>query len=104
MSPQLKELKLDCVKLLLPWNVNDAEKVLYCQRIGTVVSEAAKWQMPVMVEPAPRVKMGAKRSVLPAASGKAPVEKPPASIEKMPPEAKAMVKVPEVEVTSLVNV
>ena len=44
-------LGVDCVKLLLPWNVNDAEKVLYCQRIGTVVSEAAKWQMPVMVEP-----------------------------------------------------
>ena len=44
-------LGVDCVKLLLPWNVNDAEKVLYCQRIGTVVSEAAKWHMPVMVEP-----------------------------------------------------
>ncbi len=44
-------LGVDCVKLLLPWNVSDAEKVLYCQRIGTVVSEAAKWQMPVMVEP-----------------------------------------------------
>ncbi len=42
---------VDCVKLLLPWNVNDAEKVLYCKRIGTVVSEAAKWHMPVMVEP-----------------------------------------------------
>ncbi|HMQ58421.1 MAG TPA: deoxyribose-phosphate aldolase [Rhizobiaceae bacterium] len=44
-------LGVDCVKLLLPWNVNDAEKVLYCRRIGTVVSEAAKWHMPVMVEP-----------------------------------------------------
>ena len=44
-------LGVDCVKLLLPWNVNDEEKILYCQRIGTVVSEAAKWQMPVMVEP-----------------------------------------------------
>lgn len=44
-------LGVDCVKLLLPWNVNDAEKILYCQRIGTVVSEAAKWHMPVMVEP-----------------------------------------------------
>ncbi len=31
--------------------MNDAEKVLYCQRIGTVVSEAAKWHIPVMVEP-----------------------------------------------------
>jgi len=44
-------LGVDCVKLLLPWNVNDAEKVLYCQRIGKVVSEASKWHMPVMVEP-----------------------------------------------------
>jgi fructose-bisphosphate aldolase, class I len=44
-------LGVDCVKLLLPWNVNDAEKLHYCQRIGTVVSEAAKWHMPVMVEP-----------------------------------------------------
>lgn len=44
-------LGVDCVKMLLPWNVSDAEKVLYCQRIGTVVSEAAKWRMPVMVEP-----------------------------------------------------
>ncbi len=44
-------LGVDCVKLLLPWNVNDAEKILYCKRIGTVVSEAAKWAMPVMVEP-----------------------------------------------------
>lgn len=42
---------VDCVKLLLPWNVNDAEKVLYCQRIGKVVSEASKWHIPVMVEP-----------------------------------------------------
>jgi fructose-bisphosphate aldolase, class I len=42
---------VDCVKLLLPWNVKDDEKVRYCQRIGTVVSEAAKWHMPVMVEP-----------------------------------------------------
>jgi class I fructose-bisphosphate aldolase len=42
---------VDCVKLLLPWNVNDAEKINYCNRIGTVVSEAAKWNMPVMVEP-----------------------------------------------------
>jgi fructose-bisphosphate aldolase, class I len=44
-------LGVDCVKLLLPWNVVDDEKIRYCQRIGTVVSEAAKWQMPVMVEP-----------------------------------------------------
>ena len=44
-------LGVDCVKLLLPWNVDDAEKVLYCKRIGQVVSDAAKWNIPVMVEP-----------------------------------------------------
>ena len=44
-------LGVDCVKLLLPWNVNDEEKVLYCNRIGQVVSAAATWRMPVMVEP-----------------------------------------------------
>lgn len=44
-------LGVDCVKLLLPWNVSDDEKLRYCQRIGTVVSQAAKWHMPVMVEP-----------------------------------------------------
>lgn len=42
---------VDCVKLLLPWNVNDEEKLHYCKRIGQVVSEASKWHMPVMVEP-----------------------------------------------------
>ena len=44
-------LGVDCVKLLLPWNVSDDEKLRYCQRFGTVVSQAAKWHMPVMVEP-----------------------------------------------------
>jgi len=44
-------LGVDCVKMLLPWNVNDAEKVLYCKRVGAVVSEASKWHIPVMVEP-----------------------------------------------------
>jgi fructose-bisphosphate aldolase, class I len=44
-------LGVDCVKLLLPWNVNDVEKMQYCKRIGTVVSEASKWNIPVMVEP-----------------------------------------------------
>ena len=44
-------LGVDCVKLLLPWNVNDVEKVEYCRRIGQVVSEASKWHIPVMVEP-----------------------------------------------------
>jgi fructose-bisphosphate aldolase, class I len=44
-------LGVDCVKMLLPWNVTDAEKINYCNRIGAVVGAAAKWDMPVMVEP-----------------------------------------------------
>jgi fructose-bisphosphate aldolase, class I len=44
-------LGVDCVKMLLPWNVTDAEKILYCKRIGQVVSDASKWHMPVMMEP-----------------------------------------------------
>lgn len=44
-------LGVDCVKLLLPWNVNDEEKIRYCERIGKVVAAAATWRMPVMVEP-----------------------------------------------------
>jgi class I fructose-bisphosphate aldolase len=44
-------LGVDCVKMLLPWNVDDREKILYCQRIGKVVSAAARWDIPVMVEP-----------------------------------------------------
>ncbi len=42
---------VDCIKMLLPWNVNDVEKIQYCKRIGKVIGEAAKWDMPVMVEP-----------------------------------------------------
>ena len=42
---------VDCIKMLLPWQVSDIEKVQYCKRIGKVVGEAAKWDMPVMVEP-----------------------------------------------------
>jgi len=44
-------LGVDCVKMLLPWNVDDAEKLHYCQRIGEVVAQASQWHMPVMVEP-----------------------------------------------------
>ncbi len=44
-------LGVDCVKMLLPWNVNDEEKMAYCRRIGAIVSEADKWNIPVMLEP-----------------------------------------------------
>jgi hypothetical protein len=42
---------VNCVKLLLPWNVGDTEKLQYCERIGRVVSDAGRWHMPVMIEP-----------------------------------------------------
>lgn len=52
-------LGVDCVKLLMPWNVPNEQKVKLTERLGHVISEAAKWQMPVMVEP---VLIGAERS------------------------------------------
>ncbi|MFV0385589.1 class I fructose-bisphosphate aldolase [Paracoccus sp. (in: a-proteobacteria)] len=44
-------LGVDCVKMLLPWNVSDAEKISYCRRIGEVIAEAGKWGVPTMLEP-----------------------------------------------------
>ncbi|MDQ2802034.1 MAG: deoxyribose-phosphate aldolase [Pseudomonadota bacterium] len=52
-------LGVDCVKMLMPWNVPHEQKVKLTARIGKVVSEAGKWQMPVMVEP---VMIGAERT------------------------------------------
>jgi class I fructose-bisphosphate aldolase len=44
-------LGVDCVKLLMPWNVSVQEKVKLTERLGKIVSDAGKWQMPVMIEP-----------------------------------------------------
>ena len=44
-------LGVDCVKMLLPWNVNDAEKINYCRRIGKVIADADRWGIPTMLEP-----------------------------------------------------
>jgi class I fructose-bisphosphate aldolase len=52
-------LGVDCVKLLMPWNTDDIEKVQLCKRIGSVISAAAAYAMPVMVEP---VMLGAPRT------------------------------------------
>jgi class I fructose-bisphosphate aldolase len=52
-------LGVDCVKLLMPWNTDDVEKVQLCKRIGSVISAAAPFGMPVMVEP---VMLGAPRT------------------------------------------
>jgi class I fructose-bisphosphate aldolase len=45
------KLDVDCIKLLMPWNVSDLEKVALTARIGEVIAEAGVWHMPVMVEP-----------------------------------------------------
>lgn len=52
-------LGVDCVKLLMPWNVSNEQKVALTARLGQVISEAARWQMPVMIEP---VLIGAERT------------------------------------------
>jgi class I fructose-bisphosphate aldolase len=52
-------LGVDCVKLLMPWNVSTQEKVNLTERLGKVVSDAGKWDMPVMIEP---VLLGEPRS------------------------------------------
>lgn len=44
-------LGVDCVKLLMPWNVPAQEKTKLVERLGKIVSDAGKWQMPVMIEP-----------------------------------------------------
>ena len=44
-------LGVDCVKLLMPWNVSTAEKMKLTERLGKIVSDGARWQMPVMIEP-----------------------------------------------------
>ncbi len=52
-------LGVDCVKLLMPWNVPHEQKVMLTERLGRVISEAGRWQMPVMIEP---VLIGAERT------------------------------------------
>jgi class I fructose-bisphosphate aldolase len=44
-------LGVDCVKMLMPWNVTTQEKMKLVERLGKIVSDAAPWQMPVMIEP-----------------------------------------------------
>ncbi|HVT68842.1 MAG TPA: hypothetical protein VHF26_13915 [Trebonia sp.] len=45
-------LGADAVKLLMAWDVPSAERAATTRRIATVVEEAARWEIPVMVEPA----------------------------------------------------
>ena len=44
-------LGVDCVKMLMPWNVSTQEKMKLVERMGKIVSDAGRWQMPVMIEP-----------------------------------------------------
>lgn len=44
-------LGADAVKLLMAWDVPSAEQAATIRRIAAVIEEAARWEMPVMVEP-----------------------------------------------------
>lgn len=48
---QAAVLGADAVKLLMAWDVPSAEQVATARRIAVVVEEAARWEIPVMVEP-----------------------------------------------------
>jgi class I fructose-bisphosphate aldolase len=48
---QAAALGADAVKLLMAWDVPSAEQVATTRRIAAVVEEAARWEIPVMVEP-----------------------------------------------------
>jgi fructose-bisphosphate aldolase, class I len=48
---QAAVLGADAVKLLMAWDVPAAEQAAVTRRIAAVVAEAARWEMPVMVEP-----------------------------------------------------
>lgn len=49
---QAAVLGADAVKLLMAWDVPSADRAATARRIAAVVEEAARWDMPVMVEPA----------------------------------------------------
>lgn len=48
---QAAALGADAVKLLMAWDVPGAERTAVTKRIASVVEQAARWEMPVMVEP-----------------------------------------------------
>lgn len=48
---QAATLGADAVKLLMAWDVPSAQRAATTRRIAAVVEEAARWEMPVMVEP-----------------------------------------------------
>ncbi|MCB1497328.1 MAG: deoxyribose-phosphate aldolase [Bauldia sp.] len=44
-------LGVDCIKMLMPFNVTDEEKVRYFSRVGAAVNAASCWNIPTMLEP-----------------------------------------------------
>ncbi|MEV4291406.1 hypothetical protein AB0K40_38380 [Nonomuraea bangladeshensis] len=52
-------LGVDCVKMLMPWNTTKAEQAALVTRVGKVVSDCERWQIPLMLEP---VMLGAPRT------------------------------------------
>ncbi|MBT2233698.1 class I fructose-bisphosphate aldolase [Nonomuraea sp. NEAU-A123] len=52
-------LGVDCVKMLMPWNTTKAEQAALVTRVGKVISDCERWQIPLMLEP---VLLGAPRT------------------------------------------
>jgi class I fructose-bisphosphate aldolase len=52
-------LGVDCVKMLMPWNTTRTEQAALVTRIGKVISDCERWQIPLMLEP---VMLGAPRN------------------------------------------
>ncbi|RYF51751.1 MAG: deoxyribose-phosphate aldolase [Cytophagaceae bacterium] len=50
---------VDAVKMLFPWNMSNSERVAMCNRVGAVVAQCDKWDIPLILEP---VLIGAPRS------------------------------------------
>jgi class I fructose-bisphosphate aldolase len=48
---QAARLGADAVKILMAWDVPSRERTATAQRIAAVTEEAARWEIPVMVEP-----------------------------------------------------
>ncbi len=50
---------VDAVKMLFPWNMSNSERVAMCKRVGQIVNECNRWEIPLVLEP---VIIGAPRS------------------------------------------
>jgi fructose-bisphosphate aldolase, class I len=50
---------VDAVKMLFPWNISNAERVAMCARVGKIVIECERWDIPLVLEP---VLIGAPRT------------------------------------------